>query len=209
MKQADIVVTNPPFSKFRDYLLQLIKYKKKFIILGNINATATKDIFPLFQTNQCWFGANDKKGSYWFVVPENQKYDKIIEETGQKLKSFGNICWFTNLPHESRNKKLILWAKYDNKTYPKLDNYDAIEVSKTREIPLDYDGIMAVPISFLNKYNPDQFEILGMDMWTKEPIRTKVYYSPSERYLNGASVLKQEDGTYVKKFKRILIRRKQ
>lgn len=209
LKQADIVVTNPPFSLFREYLAQLVKYEKQFIILGNMNAIANKEIFPLFQSNKCWYGVTGRKGAKFFVVPEGHPYDKI--EDGIPLKS-ATVQWFTNLVHKNRHQNLDLWAKYTPADYPKYDNYDAIEVSKTVEIPKDYDGIMGVPVSFMDKYNPDQFEILGLDRYTYEPIRTKVYSKAEMQIhgpLNGRTVLADANGKLSQLYARILIRRKQ
>jgi hypothetical protein len=146
LKQADIVVTNPPFSLFREYVAQLITYGKKFLIVGNQNAITYKEIFPLLKANEMWLGCN--------MV-------KIFDTPDEGDKTFGNICWFTNLDHNKRNEELILFRKYDPDQYPKYDNYDAIEVSKTVDIPMDYEGIMGVPITFMFKHNPDQFEIVG------------------------------------------------
>ena len=145
LKQADIVVTNPPFSLFREYVAQLVKYDKKFLIIGSINAISYKEIFPLIKDNKMWLGVNP--------VKEFKQPDGVT-------KKFGNICWFTNLPHNKRNQKIVLYKKYTPEEYPKYDNYDAINVNKTKEIPMDYDGVMGVPITFLDKYNPEQFEIL-------------------------------------------------
>ena len=167
LKQADIVVTNPPFSLFREYIAQLIEYDKKFIILGNMNAFAYKEIFPLFQENKIWYGVTAAGKRLWFGVPEHYKFtgaesDRRIDEHGRKfLRIKGIIRWFTNLDHKSRHEELVLWNSFDPKRHPKYDNYDAIEVSKTKEIPKDYNGVMGVPISFMDKYNPDQFEIVG------------------------------------------------
>ena len=149
LKQADIVVTNPPFSLFRKYLSQLIENEKQFLIIGNMNAVTYKDVFPLIQDNKVWLGCNSVKE---FLTSEGQ------------IKKFGNVLWYTNLPHKKRNEELIFFRKYEGneKEYPKYDNYDAIEVSKVVNIPKDYDGAMGVPISFLGKYNPNQFHIVGL-----------------------------------------------
>lgn len=168
LKEADIVVTNPPFSLFRDYVAQLMEYDKKFLIIGNQNAITYKEIFPLLKDNKMWLGY--KAGDMAFTVPDyyearETRYWK--DENGQKWRSLGNICWFTNIDIKKRHEDLILIKKYNPKEYPKYDNYDAIEVSKTKDIPYDYEGVMGVPITFMDKYNPDQFEILGM---TKTPI---------------------------------------
>lgn len=149
LKNADIIVTNPPFSLFREYVAQLMEYKKKFIIIGNMNAITHKDFFPLLQTNRVWLGYNSPKE---FSTPDGL------------TKKFGNILWFTNLDHAKRHDPLVLSRKYadEPELFRKYDNYDAINVDKITDIPCDYNGIMGVPISFLNKYCPEQFEILGL-----------------------------------------------
>ena len=164
LKQADVVVTNPPFSLFREYVEVLNRYDKKFLIIGNQNAITYKEIFRLLKENKVWLGY--KAGDMAFKVPdyyEPRATRYWQDETGQKWRSLGNICWFTNLDIAKRHENLVLYKTYSETEYPKYDNYNAIEVSKTAEIPLDYDGIMGVPITFLDKYNPEQFEILGME----------------------------------------------
>jgi len=167
LKEADVVVTNPPFSLFREYIAQLIEYDKKFIILGSINAVKYKDVFPLIKENKVWLGVNSNK-SCWFGVPNNYKVRNttaktfVVDEDGGKQLVPG-ICWFTNVETPKRHEDLILYKKYygNESDYPKYDNYDAINVDKTKEIPEDYFSAMGVPISFLDKYNPNQFELLG------------------------------------------------
>ena len=162
LKEADIVVTNPPFSLFREYVAQLMEYKKKFLIIGNINALTYKEIFPLIKENKIWLGYFS--GCMKFKVPEHYKPRATaywIDENGQKWRSLGNICWFTNLEVSKRHENLTLYKKYNPEEYPKYDNYDAIEVSKVAEIPYDYEGAMGVPITFIDKYNPEQFEIIA------------------------------------------------
>ena len=162
LKEADIVVTNPPFSLFREYVAQLMEYKKKFLIIGNINALTYKEIFPLIKENKIWLGYFS--GCMKFKVPEHYKQRATaywIDENGQKWRSLGNICWFTNLEVSKRHENLTLYKKYNPEEYPKYDNYDAIEVSKVAEIPYDYEGAMGVPITFIDKYNPEQFEIIA------------------------------------------------
>lgn len=165
LKQADIVVTNPPFSLFREYVAQLVEYDKKFLIIGNKNAITYKDIFHLIKDNKLWLGYGFVNGNAFFHIPQQYHRDwaegVFNEETG--LVKFRNVGWFTNLDTEKRHEELILFKHYTPEEYPKYDNYDAIEVSKTVNIPCDYDGLMGVPITFLDKYNPDQFEILGLD----------------------------------------------
>ena len=163
LKQADIVCTNPPFSLFREYVAQLVEYDKKFLILGDQNAITYKEIFKLIKENKLWLGY-DNGGTKWFQVPDDydiptESRKKIIN--GVKYFSMGRILWFTNLDTTKRHEELVLYKKYNPKEYPKYDNYDAIEASRYSDIPMDYDGVMGVPISFLDKYNPEQFEILG------------------------------------------------
>jgi len=163
LKEADIVVTNPPFSLFREYVAQLMKYNKKFVIIGNQNAVSYNEIFDLIRKNKIWLGV-DNGGTKWFKVPDH--YDITTEsrkktEKGNKFFSMGSIVWFTNLDIKKRHEDLILYKKYNPEDYPKYDNYDAINVSKVSDIPIDYRGVMGVPVTFLDKHNPDQFEILS------------------------------------------------
>lgn len=160
LKQADIVVTNPPFSLFREYVAQLMEYGKKFLIIGNKNAITYKDIFKNIKENKIWLGINPKVKT--FLVPDDYEGKLIVlGDDGKKYSvNNGNKCWFTNLDYKKRHENLILYKNYTSEEYPKYDNYDAIEVSKTANIPCDYDGVMGVPITFLDKYNPDQFEII-------------------------------------------------
>lgn len=163
LKEADIVVTNPPFSLFREYVAMLIKYTKKFIIIGNQNNITYKEFFPLIQENKLWTGY--ECGDMSFRVPDYYEPRKTrfwIDDTGQKWRSMGNICWYTNLDIPKRHEDLILYKTYNPEEYPMYDNYNIINVSKISEIPKDYYGIMGVPITFMNKYNPNQFEILGI-----------------------------------------------
>ena len=164
LKQSDIVVTNPPFSLFREYVAQLIEYDKKFLIIGHQNATKYTDIFPLIKSNKLWLGVNNG-GTKWFQV--NDDYDiktesrkKVVD--GLKYFSMGNVNWFTNLDVSRRHEDLILYKTFNEEEYPKYDNYDAINVDKVADIPVDYNGHIGVPITFLNKYNPEQFEIVGL-----------------------------------------------
>ncbi len=168
LKEADIVVTNPPFSLFREYVAQLVKYDRKFIIIGNQNAITYKEIFPLIMNNQMWFGASIHSGDREFAVPR----DYPLEASGCREDEHGNrfirvkgVRWFTNLDYPQRHEELTLYKSYNAEEFPKYDNYDAINVDKTADIPYDYDGVMGVPITFLDKYNPSQFEILGIDRY--------------------------------------------
>jgi hypothetical protein len=163
LKKADIVVTNPPFSLFREFIAQLIEYDKKFIVLGNQNAIIYTDIFPFIREDKLWLGV-DNGGTKWFQVPEGYEIktkSRIKTENGKKYFSMGSIMWYTNLDTKKRHEELILYKTYNPEEFPKYDNYDAIEVAKYAEIPMDYEGVMGVPITFLDKYNPEQFEIIG------------------------------------------------
>ena len=165
LKESDMVVTNPPFSLYREYVAQLIKYDKKFLIVGSQNAIIYKEVFPLLKNNKMWLGY--KSGGYKFEVPLDYNIGKIIIEDNKHFIKLGNIAWFTNMEVSKRNEDIILFREYSEEMYPKYDNYDAINVDKVKDIPKDYYGVMGVPITFMSKYNPEQFEILGM---TKPPI---------------------------------------
>lgn len=173
LKEADIVVTNPAFSLFREYVAQLMQYGKKFLIIGNMNAITYKEIFPYIKDNKLWLGTTSVKD---FIQPNGE------------IKKFGNICWFTNLEHKKRNEELILYKHYNPTEYPKYDNADAIEVSKVAEIPMDYERVMGVPISFLDKYCPNQFRILGIMSGAKGETFTNGNDNRAKFYLNGKGV---------------------
>lgn len=163
LKQADIVVTNPPFSLFREYVAQLVEYDKKFIILANQNAITLKEIFPLLKDEKMWLGANS--GDMSFRVPDHYTPRKTrfwVDDEGQKWRSFGNMCWFTNLDFSKRHEDLILYKKYSPDDYQKYNNYDAIDVTSVANIPVDYDELMGVTPGFFAKHNPSQFKIVGI-----------------------------------------------
>lgn len=163
LKKADIVVTNPPFSKFRDFVKLIMKYNKQFLIIGNTNAITYKEIFPLLANNQIWLGV--QHGDMSFKVPDSYPPRKTrywVDENGQKWRSMGNIEWFTNLDYQQRHEDLDLYKQYSPDEYPSYDNYDAINVGRVAEIPMDYSKAMGVPVTFLDHYNPEQFEILGV-----------------------------------------------
>ena len=165
LKEADIVVTNPPFSLFREYVAQLMEYGKKFLIIGNVNAITYKECFKLIKDNKMWLGASIHSGDREFRVPDDYPLNAAgyrIDNDGNKYIRVKGVRWFTNLDYEERHEYLVLYKKYTPGEYPKYDNYNAINVNKTSEIPMNYDGVMGVPISFLDKYNPDQFDIIGM-----------------------------------------------
>ncbi|MDH5785347.1 MAG: adenine-specific methyltransferase EcoRI family protein [Chromatiales bacterium] len=196
LKQADIVVTNPPFSLFREFVAQLNMYNKKFIILANQNAITYKEIFPLLQKGKIWVGANS--GDMSFRVPDHYTPRATrfwVDEDGQKWRSFGNMCWFTNLDYKKRHEDLTLYKTYTPDEYPKYDNFDAIEVSKVADIPIDYEGVMGVTIGFLTKHNPDQFEIVGITK-TWYGGATKIYPQQTQVSTNGktSQVGKLNDG---------------
>ncbi len=161
LKEADIVCTNPPFSLFREYVAQLVQYKKKFLIIGNMNALTYKEMFPLIRENKVWMGVVG--GSRSYRVPDNTPIGKrgCYEDGGQKFVKLGNTCWFTNMNHKKRNQPIDLIALYDPDKHLAYDNYDAINVDSVKDIPEDYPGVMGVPITFLDKYCPRQFEILN------------------------------------------------
>lgn len=169
LKEADIVVTNPPFSLFREYIAQLMEYKKKFLIIGSQNNISYKEIFPLLMNNKIWLGY--KSGDMSFRVPDDYEPRKTRywqDETGQKWRSLGNICWYTNLDHNKRHEILGLVSRYSPEEYPVYDEYNAINVGRVDDIPADYEGVMGVPITFLSKYNPEQFEIVGIDRYVED-----------------------------------------
>lgn len=202
LMQADIVVTNPPFSLFREYVGELVRHEKKFLILGNVNAITYKEVFPLIQDNQLWLGASIHSGDREFGVP----LDYPLESTGFRIDSDGNrfirvkgVRWFTNLDYHERHEDIILCKTYNPTDNPRYDNYDAIEVGKTGDIPMDYDGLMGVPITFLDKYNPAQFEIVGCSDNGAVPDEYKLphFKKHNEPFVNGQKV-----------YKRIFIRRR-
>jgi hypothetical protein len=194
LKQADIVVTNPPFSLFREYVAQLIEFDKKFIIIGHQNSITYKEIFKLIKDNRMWLGYGFNRNMAHFI---NRHYEDYASDADHKegMIRVSGVVWFTNIDLKKRHEKLILYKKYygNESEYPKYDNYDAINVDKTKDIPMDYDGSMGVPITFLDKYNPDQFEILG-NLGSYAP---DSYSLSSAIFINGNKI-----------FKRILIKNK-
>jgi len=165
LKESDIVVTNPPFSLFREYVTQLMKYEKKFLIIGNINAIKYKEFFPLIMNNKVWVGYKFNGKPMEFIVPDDYPLKGSVcgyTSEGKKYIGVGGTCWFTNCNITKRHEKLVLRKVYTPEEYPTYDNFNAINVNKTAEIPSNYDGVMGVPISFLGKYNPNQFEIVGL-----------------------------------------------
>lgn len=189
LKEADIVVTNPPFSLFREYIATLMDYQKHFIVIGSQNAITYKEIFGYLMRNEMWLGVPFSAGNAYFEVPEGadtSRFAKGVYDPETRLVKFRNCCWFTNLDIKKRHEELILVRRYagHEDEYPRYDNYDAIEVSKVAYIPSDYAGVMGVPITFLDKHNPDQFEIVGLsgiDDWFPQ---TKTYGS-KRKMVNG------------------------
>lgn len=227
LKQADIVVTNPPFSLFREFLDQLIKYDKKFLIIGNVNAVSYKETFQLFKENKVWMGASIHSGDREFGVPDDYPLNAAgcrQDEQGRKYIRVKGVRWFTNLDYKERHEDLILYKRYTPEEYPKYDNYDAINVNKTADIPLDYYGVMGVPITFLDKFNPDQFEIITLGVGEENFTPTKYYgkfrdaatgeYCSDKR--DFLLYIRDENGKYIteegyrvtKLYARILIRRR-
>lgn len=193
LKECDIVVTNPPFSEFISFIDLIMKHKKKFLVIGNSNTMITKNIFQYIKDNQMWLGINPVKR---FLQPDNS------------IKEFGNICWFTNLSHKKRNEELILYKNYTPEEYPKYDNYDIIEVSKVVNIPLNFNGIMGVPITFLSKWNPNQFEIIWQASGntranSPEQVLNDLKYSKHKEDRGGCAILNNK-----RVYSRLLIKHK-
>ena len=200
LDEADIVVTNPPFSLFREYVAVLMEHQKKFVIMGNINAVTYKEFFPLIKDGLVWPGASFNKTMEFILPDDYQKWNYRMAD-GRKVGKVPTIAWYTNLDIKKRHEELILVKKYagHEDEYPKYDNYDAIEVSKVADIPFDYDGVMGVPITFLDKFNPDQFEIIGADFDLAKALTVngKIKPNPQRFYINGK-----------RKYSRILIKNK-
>jgi hypothetical protein len=212
LKQADIVVTNPPFSLFREYVAQLMHYDKKFIVIGPTGAITYKELFPLFKENKIWLGNGFQSGNAYFATRHAaDDYAKGVYDSHTGLVKFRNVSWFTNLDIAKRHEELVLYKSFDPSSYAIYDNYDAIEVSRVKDIPMDWDGAMGVPITFMEHYNPDQFEILGItDRDNNSGLKTKTYSSadvPNAGDLNrrGALVV---DGKLKSTFARLLVRKR-
>lgn len=211
LKQADIVVTNPPFSLFREYIGQLMQYDKKFLIIGNVNAVTYKEVFPLIRDNKVWLGPSIRSGDRAFGVPDDYPLEAAgcgIDENGKKFIKVKGVRWFTNLDFAERHEDLVLHRKYNPKDYPTYHNYDAINVDKTNDIPVDFDGAMGVPITFLDRYNPDQFEILGSSR-TLGRRMSEVADKGSYQQGGPRFYLSNGDGTYRRLYDRIVIRKRQ
>lgn len=226
LKEADIVCTNPPFSLFREYLAQLVEHDKKFLIVGNKNAITYKETFTLIKENKMWLGMRNVNQDMWLLLTDRaESYEKIVHEVdsyGQNVPRKSkhiNAIWLTNLEHRKRHERFLPYKNYTPEEFPKYDNYDAIEVGKVVDIPQDYDGVMGVPITFLDKYNPEQFEILGMceneDLYR---LKTRVYtsqeckraymdkFNKAGTYDLNASGVLIKNGIREKTYARVLIR---
>lgn len=209
LREADVVVTNPPFSLFQEYLAQLFESGKQFLILGDQNAVTYADVFAQIMANKLWFG-HENGGTKWFQVPDDydirtESRKKIVD--GVKYFSMGRIYWYTNLDTTKRHEFMTLYKRYTPEEYPKYTNYAAIEVSKVSDIPADYDGAMGVPITFLDKYNPEQFEILGSSTRLSEPMSK---FAERGTYNGGGRqrfYVPEGDGTHRRMYERIVIRR--
>jgi hypothetical protein len=211
LEQADIVVTNPPFSLFREFIAQLMAHDKKFLVLGNISSVTAKDIWPLFYEDKMWLGVTrGGTGQMWFKIRDDfpVKKGQRVDENGQRWQTIGSSAWFTNLDHRKRHEDFIPIKKYDPEAYPKYANYDAIHVPKVADIPAGYSGEMAVPITFLSKYNPEQYELIGNSLSLGTPMKE---IAEKGTYQQGGPrfYLAQGDGTYKRIFDRIVIKRTQ
>lgn len=222
LKEADVVVTNPPFSLFRDYVAMLIEYQKYFLIIGNVNALTYKEIFPLVMKNKVWLGASIHSGDREFRVPDSYPLKAAgcrIDSKGKKYIRVKGVRWFTNIDYDERHEDIILYKNYSPEEYPAYYKYDAIEVNKVAEIPCDYNGLMGVPVTFLDKYNPEQFEIVGLGITqsglaigvgtnlTDEEL--KRFKKDSAAFRKGTLFYLDKNGKAKVPFARILIRRKQ
>lgn len=210
LDEADIVVTNPPFSLFREYVATLMNYKKDFIIIGNVNAITCKDIFPLIKDNKMWFGASIHSGDRKFYVPDDYPLEAAgcgVDDNGRKFIRVKGVRWYTNMDYKARHSDLDTTYYYSKKDklypelYPKYDNYDAINVDKTNEIPMDYNDEMGVPITFLDKFNPEQFEIIGISGDLAQPLIIEGKKKSGRFYLDNRRlydriVIKRKDGIH-------------
>ena len=228
LKEADIVVTNPPFSLFREYVAQLVQYGKKFLIIGNKQAIKYKEIFPLIRDDKLWLGYTPTSREIYFDVPQSfidtalsLNKDRTIVTHAGRLMARSSSIWYTNLEHKKRHEEYVFVRRYTPEDYPHYANYDAIDVSESKFIPEDWDGIMGVPITFLDKYNPDQFEVIGhsgdtdwarsagvQPMGSEAITRLRKQGNKAHVTANMNSLYLDQDGKIVLPFSRIIIRRK-
>jgi hypothetical protein len=204
------VVTNPPFSLFRKYIAQLVEYNKNFIIIGNVNSFAYKEVFKLFMNDKVWLGPSIHSGDREFRVPDHYPLEAAsyrVDENGIKYVRVKGVRWFTNIDYEARHENMTLFRRFSSEIYPRYVNYDAIEVSVTADIPYDYSGEMGVPITFLDKYSPDQFEIVGSSGVLAKPMSD---FAEKGSYMQGGPsfYLSTGNGTYKRLYNRIVIKRK-
>jgi Adenine-specific methyltransferase EcoRI len=201
LKQADVVVTNPPFSLFREYVAQLVGYQKSFVIVGSKNSVTTKEIFALIKSGNLWLGNGFAAGNAYFKIPKHNARDFAagVYDDATGLVKFRNVGWFTNLDFKERHEQVPLYKSYSPDRYPEYDNYNAIEISKTSDIPRDYNGIMGVPVTFLDMFKPEQFEIIGITK-TWFGLASKKYPSQQQFSTNGdvSEVSKLNDGAVIK-----------
>lgn len=214
LEESDVIITNPPFSLFREFVSQLVAYDKQFLIIGNVNAITYKEVFKLIKSNKIWLGESIHSGDREFRVPEHYPLEAAgfrVDERGVKFIRVKGVRWFTNMDVPMRHETIPLYKKYSATDYPVYDNYDAIEVAKVAEIPVDYFGAMGVPITFLDKYNPDQFEILGItDRDNNSGLKTKEYTekdAPNPGDLNRRGVI-AIGNEFRSTYARLLIRRR-
>ena len=224
LKESDIVVTNPPFSKFKEYVATLIEYEKKFIIIGNLNAVTYKEIFPLLKENKAWIGPSIRSGDRKFYVPDDYPLNAAgcgIDADGRRYIRVKGVRWYTNLDIKQRHETLILAKRFNPELYPVYETFNAIDVASVSDIPCDYDGIMGVPKNFIDVYNPDQFEILGYER-EDENIKVGIATMPEEfletyrkqggtgHYTKGMKMLcfYDSEGKAKIPFSRILVRNK-
>ncbi len=212
LDECDIVCTNPPFSLFREFVAVLMEHMKNFLIIGNVNCITYKEFFPLLKDNKVWVGFKFNGAPMKFKVPKDYPiFGSVVEkdEEGNTLVGVGGTCWYTNLDINKRHEELILYKKYSPEEYPTYINFNAINVDKTKEIPCDYDGLMGVPVSFMNEYNPEQFEIVGFSLELAEDMKN---YAEKGEYMSGGKrfYIKKENGKYKYKrlYDRLVIRRK-
>ena len=223
MDEADIIVTNPPFSLFREYIATLMAHDKKFIIVGSTNAISMREIFPLMQQNKMWLGAPFQSGNAYFYIPEGvdtSQYAKGVYDPETRLVKFRNCCWYTNLDFKLRHELLIMVQKYSPERYPSYENLEhSINVDKIADIPYDYDGLMGVPITFMSQYNPDQFEIIGLSREMTLPGKTGMSAQFVEDYFSqgGTAMISEghpdlcyydSEGKCVVPYRRVIIRNK-
>lgn len=206
LQQADIVATNPPFSLFREFVAPLVAYDKQFLIIGNMNALHYKEIFKLIKENKLWLGESIHSGDREFRVPDHYPLEAAgfrIDEIGRKYIRVKGVRWFTNMDNPNRHEQLPLYKKYSAAEYPRYDNFDAIEVSKASEIPCDYDGLIGVPDTFLDKYNPDQFELIGIPFGDLGKV-----IGVTRNYRGRTDIAITKDGNSRCPYSRIIIKRK-